>query len=173
MPWLKQGGPLSLKGKWELSTPAEESDSERAKGALMRHKLIDLPLRSDKRGNLVFAQESDQIPFAVKRIFYIYDIPRGGSRAGHAHRQQHQYLIVLSGSCRVRIDDGRDRTEVRLDSPQVALYAPPLLWLDIDDFSAGSVCLVLTSDIYDEGDYVRDYAEFTHLTGAGGLSSVD
>jgi hypothetical protein len=139
----------------------------------MNHKLIDLPLRSDNRGSLGFAQQGDHIPFPVKRIFYIYDIPQGGSRAGHAHREQHQYLIMLSGSCRVKIDDGVERTAVVLNSPQVALYAPPLVWLDIDGFSAGSICLVLTSDVYSEGDYVRDYAEFKRLTGTRGAASND
>ncbi len=139
----------------------------------MNHKLIDLPLRSDKRGSLAFAQEGDHIPFPVKRIFYIYGIPEGGSRAGHAHRRSHQYLIMLSGSCQVKIDDGIERVALLMNSPQVALYTPPLIWLDIDSFTAGSVCLVLASDVYDEGDYVREYAEFKRLTGARGVSSID
>lgn len=139
----------------------------------MKHKLIDLPLRSDHRGSLVFAQEGDQIPFPVKRVFYIYGIPQGSSRAGHAHREQHQYLMMLSGTCRVRLDEGLDHAAVSLDSPQVALYAPPMTWLDIDGFSAGSICLVLTSDLYDERDYVRDYAEFKRLAASRGVSSTD
>jgi hypothetical protein len=139
----------------------------------MNHKLIDLPLRSDNRGSLGFAQQGDQIPFPVKRIFYIYNIPQDASRAGHAHRAQHQYLIMLAGSCHVKIDDGIDRAAVLLNSPQVALYAPPLMWLDIDGFSTGSICLVLTSDVYDERDYVRDYAEFRRLAGTRGVSSID
>ena len=124
------------------------------------YKLIELPLRTDPRGNLVFAQEGDHIPFAVKRIFYIYDVPEGASRAGHAHRAQHQCLILLSGSCVVKIDDGARRSQVVLDSPRIALYVPPLTWLDIERFSARSICLVLTSDVYTEADYVRDYAEY-------------
>jgi hypothetical protein len=139
----------------------------------MNHKLIDLPLRSDKRGSLVFAQQGDHIPFPVKRIFYIYDVPRGASRAGHAHRAQHQCLIMLSGSCHVNIDDGIDRSAVVLNSPRIALYVPALVWLDIDGFAAGSICLVLTSDVYDEHDYVRDYAEFRLLAGTRGVSSID
>jgi hypothetical protein len=138
----------------------------------MRHELIELPLRSDKRGNLVFAQEGDHVPFSVKRIFYIYDIPSGASRAGHAHRAQHQLLIMVSGSCQVRVDDGTDTASVVLDSPRLALHAPPLIWLDIGAFTGGSVCLVLTSGIYDEGDYVRDYREFGQLTGGRGDSSI-
>lgn len=138
----------------------------------MNHKLIDLPVRSDERGSLGFAQEGDHIPFAVRRIFYLYGIPAGGKRAGHAHRRQHQYLIMLSGSCRVQVDDGADRRTVVLNSPQVALYAPPLRWLDIDGFSATSVCLVLTSDVYDEGDYVRNYEEFKRLAQSDRSSSI-
>ena len=129
----------------------------------MTHRLIDLPLRADKRGRLVFAQQGDHIPFSVKRIFYIFDVPAGAARAGHAHRAQHQCLIMLAGSCRVRIDDGARKSALVLDSPRTALYAPPLTWLDIDDFAAGSICLVLVSDVYDESDYVRDYAEFSRL----------
>jgi WxcM-like, C-terminal len=126
-------------------------------------RLIELPLRSDPRGNLVFAQQGDHIPFPVKRIFYIYDVPAGASRAGHAHRVQHQCLILLSGSCGVKIDDGVHRSQVVLDSPRIALYVPPLTWLDIEGFSAGSICLVLTSDVYTEVDYLRDYTEYSQL----------
>ena len=132
----------------------------------MKYKLIELPARVDKRGSLGFAQEGDHIPFSVRRIFFLYDIPTGSMRAGHAHRRQHQYLIMLCGACRVRIDDGSDRSTISLSSPQVALYVPPLRWLEIDDFSAGSVCLVLTSDLYDESDYVRQYEEFSQLAAA-------
>jgi hypothetical protein len=127
------------------------------------HTLIELPLRSDPRGNLVFAQQGDHIPVPIKRIFYIYDVPEGAARAGHAHREQHQCLILLRGSCVVRIDDGSSRSQLVLDSPRVALHAPPLIWLDIEHFAAGSICLVLTSDVYTESDYVRDYTEYTRL----------
>jgi WxcM-like, C-terminal len=132
----------------------------------MTHMLIDLPLRADKRGKLVFAQQGEHIPFPVKRIFYIYDVPAGSSRAGHAHRAQQQCLIMLAGSCRVRIDDGARKSALVLDSPRTALYAPPLTWLDIDDFTDGSICLVLVSDVYDESDYLRDYTEFVRLIAA-------
>lgn len=127
------------------------------------YKLIELPLRGDPRGNLVFAQEGDHIPFPVRRIFYIYDVPEGASRAGHAHRAQHQCLILLSGSCIVSIDDGAHRSQVVLDSPRLALYVPPLMWLDMECFSAGAICLVLTSEVYTEADYVKDYSEYTRL----------
>jgi WxcM-like, C-terminal len=128
--------------------------------------LIELPLRSDPRGNLVFAQQGDHIPFPVKRIFYIYDVPEGASRAGHAHRAQHQCLILLSGSCTVKIDDGAGRSQIVLNSPRTALHVPPLTWIDIESFSAGSICLVLTSDVYTEADYLRDYTEYSRLVGS-------
>lgn len=127
------------------------------------YRLIELPLRGDPRGQLVFAQQGDHIPFPVKRIFYIYDVPEGASRAGHAHLAQHQCLILLAGSCVVKIDDGARRSQLVLNSPRIALHVPPLLWLDIESFSAGSICLVLTSDVYTETDYIRDYAEYTRL----------
>ena len=131
------------------------------------YRLIELPVRSDPRGNLVFAQQGDHIPFPVKRIFYIYDVPAGASRAGHAHRAQHQCLIQLSGSCAVKIDDGARRSQIVLNSPRIALYVPPLTWLDIESFSAGSICLVLASDVYTEADYVRDYREYARLAATG------
>lgn len=133
----------------------------------MRHRLVDLPVRRDARGSLGFAQLHEHIAFLVKRVFYIYDVPAGSSRAGHAHRAQEQFLIMLAGSCRVSIDDGASRTTLRLESPQVGLYVPPMQWLDLDDFASASLCLVLTSDLYDPADYVRDYAEFKRLVERG------
>lgn len=134
----------------------------------VRFRLVDLPLRRDPRGSLGFAQLNEHIPFAVKRVFYLYDLPAGTARAGHAHRAQHQFLVMLAGSCRASLDDGTSRAILKLDSPQTALYVPPMYWLDLDDFTAAAICLVLTSDLYDPADYVRDPAEFRHLaTGEG------
>jgi dTDP-4-dehydrorhamnose 3,5-epimerase-like enzyme len=128
------------------------------------HTLIGLPQRRDDRGTLTFGQQPDHLPFPLKRMFILSDIAPGANRGGHAHRQQHQLLVMASGSALVTIDDGATRNPVLLDKPELALHAPPMLWLDISDFSLGSVCLVLASDIYDEADYVRDYAEFLRLT---------
>ena len=130
------------------------------------HRLIELPRRADARGTLIFGQDPDQIPFAVKRFFSLHDIAPGASRGGHAHRQQHQYLIMMAGAVSVTVDDGHVRTPVRLDRPNLALYAPPMLWLDLDDFSPGAVCMVLTSDVYAESDYIRERATFLDLTKA-------
>jgi mannose-6-phosphate isomerase-like protein (cupin superfamily) len=130
---------------------------------LKQHRLCELPERTDARGVLTFAQQDDQIPFAVKRFFALHDLPPGADRGGHAHREQHQFLVMLAGSATVTVDDGKARTEVRLDRPNLALYVPPLLWLDLSGFTAGAVCLVLASDVYAESDYIRDRETFLRL----------
>jgi hypothetical protein len=129
-----------------------------------KHALLDLPKHSDVRGNLVFAQGSDHIPFPVKRFFLLYDIPGGAKRGGHAHRTQHQLLVMTAGGATITVDDGRTRTPVRLDNPTRALHVPPMLWLELEEFTASAACLVLTSDLYSEGDYIRERDEFLRLT---------
>ncbi|HWU56063.1 MAG TPA: FdtA/QdtA family cupin domain-containing protein [Rhizomicrobium sp.] len=131
----------------------------------MAHTLITLPQRKDDRGTLTFGQQHDQLPFFVKRLFLLSDIAPGASRGGHAHRHQHQLLLMTRGASSVTVDDGRTRSLVRLDRPDLALYVPPMLWLDLNEFSPDCACLVLASDLYDEADYIRDYAEFLRLTG--------
>lgn len=126
-------------------------------------RLIELPERRDARGAISFAQVEDQIPFLVKRIFHIYDVAEGQMRGDHAHREQHQFLIMFSGSCTVTADTGRERRDFQLSRPNQALYAPPMNWLTLKDFSPTSVCGVLASDAYQESDYVRDYDEFLEL----------
>lgn len=130
-------------------------------------RLIDLPQRRDARGLLVFGQTPEHVPFEVRRFFLLCDLAPGQGRGGHAHRRQHQYLVMTAGSCVVEIDDGAGRAAVSLDMPSRALYVPPMHWLDLRDFSAEAACLVLTSDVYDEADYVRDYDEFLSLSKAG------
>ena len=130
------------------------------------YRLIELPERADARGALTFAQQGDQIPFAVKRFFALYQFAPGTHRGGHAHRQQHQFLVMLAGAATITVDDGKSRTPIRLDRPNLALHAPPMLWLDLEDFSSEAVCMVLTSDVYSETDYIRDRAEFLDLTKA-------
>jgi len=127
------------------------------------HRLIELPERTDPRGALTFAQQGDHIPFAVKRFFALYGVAPDASRGGHAHRAQHQLLVLLAGAATVTVDDGKNRTPIRLDRPNLALHAPPMLWLDLDGFSPGAICMVLTSDVYAESDYIRDRAEFLKL----------
>jgi dTDP-4-dehydrorhamnose 3,5-epimerase-like enzyme len=130
---------------------------------LPKYSLIDLPKRDDVRGNLVFAQNGDHIPFAVKRFFLLYDMPVGAKRGGHAHRAQHQLVVMVSGGATITVDDGRTRTQVLLDNPAQALHAPPMLWLDLDAFTPGAACMVLTSDLYSESDYIRGREEFLRL----------
>jgi hypothetical protein len=100
----------------------------------------------------------------VKRFFALHDIAPNAHRGGHAHREQHQFLVMLAGGVTVTVDDGETRTEVRLDRPNLALHAPPMLWLDLDGFTPGAVCMVLASDVYAESDYIRDRDTFLLLS---------
>lgn len=129
----------------------------------MELRLIDLPTRSDERGSLLFAQFPDHIPFPVQRIFCLYDISPGAQRGAHAHRELHQFLIMLHGACTVHAEDGVERRTVTLASPTVGLYVPPMIWLELSDFAPQSVCAVLASDVFREADYIRSYAEFMQL----------
>jgi WxcM-like, C-terminal len=123
-------------------------------------RMIELPRRNDPRGNLTFIEEGNHVPFDVRRVFYLYDIPTGASRGAHAHRTLQQCLIALAGSFDVTLDDGRDKSVVHLNRPWKGLYLPPMIWAAEVNFDPGSVCLVLTSALYDARDYVRDYQEF-------------
>lgn len=131
-----------------------------------RFRLVELPQRTDARGSLGFAEEGAHVPFPVRRFFYLYALAPGAKRAGHAHRLQEQFLVMLHGACSVVIDDGRTRTELILSSPAVALYAPPLNWLELRDFSDNAVCAVLASGKFDQSDYIRDYGQFRELVAA-------
>jgi hypothetical protein len=126
-------------------------------------RLIDLPRINDPRGNLTFVEGDRHVPFAIKRIFYLYDVPAGSERGGHALKRCHQFLIAMSGSFRVTVSDGRERQQFYLNRSYCGLYLPPLLWREMDDFSPGSVCLVLASECYCEQDYYRDYEEFMNF----------
>ena len=128
------------------------------------YKKITLP-EIQGRGRLMFAEESRHVPFAIKRVFAIYDVPPGTQRGGHAHRAQEQFIVMLSGACTFTIEDGTSQAEERLTRPTEGLYVPPMIWLALGDFAPGSVCLVRTSGLYDEGDYIRERSEFDRLTG--------
>jgi hypothetical protein len=123
-------------------------------------RLIELPRITDPRGNLTVAEGLRHVPFEIRRVYYLYDVPAGAERGGHAHKRLHQLLIAVAGSFEVVLDDGRERRAVRLNRPYWGLHIIPGIWRELDDFSAGSVCLVLASDVYDESDYYRDYARF-------------
>ncbi|MBO7131016.1 MAG: WxcM-like domain-containing protein [Fibrobacterales bacterium] len=127
-------------------------------------KTLDLPVVSDVRGNLAVA-EGVTLPFAIARAYWLYDVPAGSTRGGHAHRRLQQVLIALSGSFDVVLDDGRVRKTVSLNRPDRGLYLPRGIWRELENFSAGAVCLVLASEPYDESEYVRDYGEFLALSG--------
>jgi hypothetical protein len=130
------------------------------------HQLIDLPEIGDESGYVLVAQAHAQVPFDLRRLFVLHRLPEGAVRGHHAHREQHQFLIMLNGRCEAVVDDGVTRTRVLLDAPTRALYLPPMLWLELGGFTAGAICAVLTSGDYDPGDYVRDRAEFETLAGA-------
>jgi hypothetical protein len=122
--------------------------------------VIELPKIENRAGNLTSIQNSIEIPFDVKRIFYIYDIPGGKDRGAHSHKECHQFLIAGSGSFDVLLDDGESKKIVTLNQPYKGLHIPPGIWASEVNFSSGSVCLVLASHKYDEKDYIRNYEEF-------------
>ena len=122
--------------------------------------LIELKKIDDVKGNITIVENSDDIPFEVKRVFYLYDIPGGESRGAHAHIECHQFLIAASGSFEVELDDGKIRRLVQLNQPYRGLHIPPGIWASEINFSSGAICLVLASHKYDEADYIRSYEEF-------------
>ena len=126
--------------------------------------LIKLPKIENRSGNLTSIQNSIEIPFDIKRIFYLYDIPGGKDRCAHAHKECHQFLIAGSGSFDVLLDDGESKKTVTLNQPYKGLHIPPGIWASEINFSSGSICLVLASHKYDESDYVRDYKKFKMKT---------
>ncbi|MBG0842084.1 sugar 3,4-ketoisomerase [Ectopseudomonas toyotomiensis] len=128
--------------------------------SLQHCKIIDLPKIEDPRGNLTFIEGGQHVPFEIKRVYYLYDVPGGSHRGGHAHKDLHQLLIAMSGSFDITLDDGRTKFKYHLNRSYYGLYIPPMIWREIDNFSSGSVCMVLASERYSEDDYYRDYAQF-------------
>lgn len=125
-------------------------------------KYIHLPVIEDFRGNLAFAQ-NDNLPFDLKRIYYLFDIPSSAQRGGHAHINQSQILIALSGSFDVVINDGNSQKTILLNKPAVGFLIPPGVWRELKNFSSGAVCLVLASDFFTELDYIRDFNDFLEI----------
>ena len=126
-------------------------------------RLIPLTVKGDDRGRLVAIEGGNNLPFAIARVYYIYATTTGTVRGLHAHRALHQLAVAMAGSCTMLLDDGKRRAEVRLDDPAMALNLPPLVWHELSEFSPDCVLMVLASAAYDEGDYIRDYAEFLAL----------
>jgi len=127
-------------------------------------RLLDLPkLSGERQGNLTFIYENEHVPFPIARIYYLYDIPGGAERAGHAHKELQQLLVSLSGSFDIVIDDGSHREVLTLSRPYYGLYIPRLIWRELINFSSGSVCLALASLPYDPDDYIEDYELFQQM----------
>ena len=126
-------------------------------------RIMDLPKISDARGNLIFIESGRHLPFEFRRVYYLYDVPGGSERGGHAHRTLHQFLIAMSGSFDVILDAGRGRQRFQLNRSYYGLYIAPMVWREIENFSSGSVCLALVSDFFSEADYIRDYDEYRRI----------
>jgi hypothetical protein len=122
--------------------------------------LLHLPRVSERSGSITPVTGTSEIPFEIKRVFYLYDIPGGESRGAHAHVQCHQFLIAASGAFEVLLDDGKVQRQVQLNRPYLGLHIPPGIWASEVNFSSGSVCLVLASHAYSEPDYLRSYPDF-------------
>lgn len=123
-------------------------------------RLIDLPKIHDQRGNLTFVEGGRHIPFEIRRVYYLYDVPGGADRGAHAHRNLHQFVIAMSGSFDVVLNDGVETRRFHLNRSYFGLYVAPMMWRYLDNFSSGAVCMVLASSLYDEQDYIRDYDAF-------------
>lgn len=134
-------------------------------------RLIDLPKIADPRGNLTYLEGGKHIPFEMKRLFHLYDVPGGERRAGHALKTCEQFLIAMSGSFDVLVDDGMEKRQYHLNRSYLGLYLPPLIWRELENFSSGSVCAVVASEAYEEEGYYRSYEAFSEAAKAARASS--
>lgn len=132
-------------------------------------RIIDLPKISDPRGNLTFIEGESHVPFSIARVYYLYDVPGGAERGGHGHKELHQLIVAMSGSFDIVLDDGFEKRRFHLNRSYNGLYVCPMIWRELDNFSSGSVCMVLASNLYDEDDYYRDYDTFIAAVKRGTL----
>jgi len=140
-----------------------ESNKFLSYSSIKNCQIVKLPKILDVRGNLTFIESGKHVPFDIKRIFYLYDVPTGKSRGAHAHRKLKQFIVCLSGSFDVLVDDGVRKKTIHLNRPWQGLLVPSMIWASEANFDPGSVCLVAVSDFYDERDYLRNYDEFLRV----------
>ena len=131
-------------------------------------RIIELPKITEPRGNLTFIEGNSHVPFEIKRVYYLYDVPGGAHRGGHAHKALHQLIVAMAGSFDVLLDDGTGKQRHSLNRSYHGLYVCPMIWREIENFSTGAVCLVLASNLYSEDDYFRDYDAFVRAVKSRG-----
>jgi len=134
-----------------------------------KYHIINFPKITEPRGNLSFIEQNEHIPFSIKRVYYLYDVPSGATRGGHAHRTLQEMVIALSGSFDIVLDDGKEKKTFFLNRPHYGLLIPPGVWRELENFSSNSVALALASEIYIEEDYIRDYKVFKKMIANGEL----
>lgn len=132
----------------------------------VKPQIVELCKIADPRGNLSVIEQLRTVPFEIKRVFYLYDVPADSERGGHAHHRDWQFMIAVAGSFDVVLDNGCEQRRITLNRPYRGLLIPPGYWRTMDNFSAGSVCMVITNEVYDETDYIRDYDEFRTMASA-------
>jgi dTDP-4-dehydrorhamnose 3,5-epimerase-like enzyme len=128
-----------------------------------KFKVIEIPVIRDSRGNLSFVESEKHVPFSISRVYYLYDVPGGSERGGHAHKKLKQLIIALAGSFDVVLDDGFNKTVINLNRAHQGLHLESMVWREILNFSSGSICMVLASDFYNESDYIRDHDKFLEM----------
>ena len=133
---------------------------------------IDFPKIVESRGNLTFIEGTKHIPFEIKRVYFLYDVPSGATRGGHAHKKLFELMIALSGSFDVVLDDGKEKKKFFLNRPHYGLLLPPGVWRELENFSSNSVALALASEIYIEEDYIRDYGVFKKMVDSGEFKNL-